>query len=319
MKRNKVLWLKYRAKSVYRKLYSKVAKHKIVTYKYAGKNVLPESDANTYLYNEILKNTNGLMVSRYGCNELAATIDYLRNNGQCIKNSIQSQMVSCAGFFPNDNQALLRFAEIMLESSREIDVLGIMFSPMEDYMINAHANQATLIRRRSLEPWKNEPKDGEKPWTYALKGKRVLVIHPFDLSIKKQYQRRTELFENPDILPEFELITFRAVQTIAGQKDERFHDWFEALEYMYDEAMKTDFDVALLGCGAYGLPLAAKLKKSGKIAIHIGGALQLLFGIKGKRWNTDPIVSKLYNEAWTSPMPSETPKANQVVENGCYW
>ena len=45
--------------------------------------------------------------------------------------------------------------------------------------------------------------------------------------------------------------------------------------------MKFDFDVALIGCGAYGFPLAAKLKTAGKQAIHLGGVLQALFGIKG--------------------------------------
>ena len=62
-------------------------------------------------------------------------------------------------------------------------------------------------------------------------------------------------------MPEFELKTLKAVQTIAGEKDERFSTWFEALEYMFEETMKIDFDIAIIGCGAYGMPLAAKLKK----------------------------------------------------------
>ena len=48
--------------------------------------------------------------------------------------------------------------------------------------------------------------------------------------------------------------------------------------------MEEIFDVAIIGCGAYGMPLAAMLKQAGKQAIHLGGATQLLFGIKGKRW-----------------------------------
>ena len=53
---------------------------------------------------------------------------------------------------------------------------------------------------------------------------------------------------------------------------------------MYTEAVKIDFDTAIIGCGAYGFPLAAKLKAAGKQAFHMGGATQLLFGIKGSRW-----------------------------------
>ena len=58
-----------------------------------------------------------------------------------------------------------------------------------------------------------------------------------------------------------------------------------ALNYMFDEAMKKNFDVAIIGCGAYGFPLAAKLKQAGKIVIHLGGATQLLFGIIGRPGN----------------------------------
>ena len=115
-------------------------------------------------------------------------------------------------------------------------------------------------------------------------GKKVLVIHPFEDSIKKQYEKnRTHIFERiydaDDILPEFELITLKAVQTLAGEHDSRFATWFEALNWMIEQCKKIEFDVAIIGCGAYGFPLAAELKRMGKTAIHLGGATQIVFGI----------------------------------------
>ena len=145
------------------------------------------------------------------------------------------------------------------------------------------------------------------------------MIHPFSETIQKQYLKRKYLFDNPQILPEFDLYVLKAVQTIADEKDDRFENWFEALDWMYEEAMKIDFDVALIGCGAYGMPLAALIKKAGKQAIHMGGVLQILFGIKGKRWNDDPVVSKLYNEYWVNPSKNETPVKAKNIEEGCYW
>ena len=56
-----------------------------------------------------------------------------------------------------------------------------------------------------------------------------------------------------------------------------------------------------------------------KQAIHMGGATQLLFGIKGGRWDTHPVISKLYNEHWVRPAASETPNSIQRVQGGCYW
>lgn len=77
------------------------------------------------------------------------------------------------------------------------------------------------------------------------------------------------------------MITLEAVQSLGGSNN-KFQSWFEALQWMEDEMDKTDYDICLIGCGAYGFPLAAHAKRKGKKAVHLGGALQLLFGIKGK-------------------------------------
>ena len=81
-----------------------------------------------------------------------------------------------------------------------------------------------------------------------------------------------------------------------------------------------DFDIAIIGCGAYGMPLAAHVKRIGKKAVHLGGQTQLLFGIKGKRWETghDKIKS-MFNEHWVYPSNDERPKNFISVESGAYW
>ena len=210
---------------------------------------------------------------------------------------------------------MARFAELMREATGQMDVMCIWFNLMEDYAVETYGKPEVITRLRALEPWYVE-----HPWTAALAGKKVLVIHPFKDTIQSQYEKREKLFDNPEYLPEFaDLQVIQAVQTIAGNRDERFRDWFEALDWMYDEAMKTDFDVAIIGCGAYGFPLAARLKQAGKQAIHMGGATQLLFGIMGSRWDTYPNILALNNEYWVRPSASETPKGVQNVENACYW
>lgn len=78
-----------------------------------------------------------------------------------------------------------------------------------------------------------------------------------------------------------------------------------------------NYDICLIGCGAYGFPLAAYIKRQGKQAIHVGGALQLLFGIKGRRW--DEMYQNVYNEYWVRPSKNETPQTSGNVEGGCYW
>ena len=51
----------------------------------------------------------------------------------------------------------------------------------------------------------------------------------------------------------------------------------------------------------------------------MGGPTQILFGIKGKRWDDHPVISKFYNEYWVIPNSIEKPQGANKVENGCYW
>ena len=229
-------------------------------------------------------------------------------------------MVNWSGFFPNTIDAGHRFHKILIKSVQNIDLLGVWFRRFENYYIHKYVpNNSKVTFLFDIEPWRS-PK---YPWTSALKGKKVLVIHPFSSTIERQYkEKRKDIFPDMEILPEFELHTLKAVQTIAGIKDERFKTWFDALQYMYDEAMKIDFDIAILGCGAYGMPLASMLKNAGKQAVHMGGVTQILFGIRGKRWEEMEdyrYIRDMINDAWVFPNEEDTPKNAAIVEGGCYW
>ena len=110
----------------------------------------------------------------------------------------------------------------------------------------------------------------------------------------------------------------KAIQSVAGEEC-NFENWFQALNHMKEQIDNIDFDIAIIGCGAYGFPLAAHVKRIGKQAIHMGGSTQLLFGIKGKRWEKHEFISSLFNENWVYPRLDETPKGYKRVEDGCYW
>ena len=120
------------------------------------------------------------------------------------------------------------------------------------------------------------------------------------------------------------------MQSLGGE-DNGFKGWFEALEWMKQEMDKEPYDIALIGCGAYGFPLAAHSKRTGHKAVHLGGALQLLFGIKGKRWENpnycknwhmnplDFYVKMMSNPYWVRPSLYAKPKSAEKVEDACYW
>jgi len=214
-----------------------------------------------------------------------------------------------SGFFPITFENMKKFHVRMFKDIKLIDILGC-WSP-EELFFKKYLTKAKKIPLVDLEPWYHS-----NPWSRALGGKKVLVIHPFESTIKSQYKKRDKLFADQNVLPKFTLKTLKAVQSLGGDSDE-FSDWFDALKSMEKKISSIDFDIAIIGCGAYGLPLAAHVKRMGKKAVHMGGATQLLFGIKGKRWEDSNF--KFINEHWVRPLEEEKPKNHKQVENSCYW
>ena len=51
----------------------------------------------------------------------------------------------------------------------------------------------------------------------------------------------------------------------------------------------------------------------------MGGALQIMFGIIGKRWENINDINRMFNEYWVRPLKVETPAKFIEVENGAYW
>ena len=227
-----------------------------------------------------------------------------------VDNETIESIMCFSGFFPKDMTLLRKFYELMLQDIQLIDVLGSWRK--EEVFFHRYFPNAKRIPLKGLEPYYHE-----SPWSLALKDKKVLVIHPFTESIQAQYQHRTQLFSE-EVLPAFELKVIRAIQSIAFEETQ-YRTWFEALESMKDKINALDFDIAIIGCGAYGLPLAAHVKRLGKQAIHLGGATQIMFGIKGKRWEDSPFFKHLFNEHWVYPLDSEKPQHHAKVEGGCYW
>lgn len=222
-----------------------------------------------------------------------------------------------AGFFPSDDYNMTRFACEQLEILKDVDVIALRSERYEIETVKKYLNHSDLVNISAI----SYPFFYNSPWTQCLKGKKVLVINPFDETIRSQYEKRELLFQNQDCLPEFNLITYKPVQGIGHSKKYlKYNTWFEALEDMKNDIKKIDFDIAIIGAGAYGMFLAQYCKSLGKKAVHVGGATQLLFGIGGKRWDNCG-VANYYNEHWTRPSQSETPEGVELFEHGtfAYW
>lgn len=280
---------------------------------------------------KVLTRGEPCLVSRFGSVEIDAVLrghDIAAKGGSVRKflrmlngrsgpfwwdNSIRRGLLRTAGVFPVDDDLLMRFSKRVLEDCRAIDILGT-WNARERFLWRHFFPHAKGVHLGGLDPFFQT-----NPWTRVLAGKRVLVVHSFTDTIRAQYQKRKLLFENPEMLPSFTLITYRSVMSYLGLKTP-YRDWFEALDKMCHDISKIDFDVAILGCGAYGMSIGAFIKsKLRKQAIHLGGVSQLLFGIKGGRWDAMSEYAALYNDNWTRPFDSERPALYKAHEGGAYW
>ena len=229
----------------------------------------------------------------------------------------EQELYQQAGVFPNTETTHARFCSVFGDYLRELDLCALWHNPGEFEITERFCPGAQWTDLTALEPYFCP----EAAWSAALGGKRVLVVHPFEHSIQAQHSRLKEIWRAvPGMFPDFELITLKSPY---GFSANTYVDWFAMLAWLKERmtalASNPGFDVALLGCGAAGVPLAVHAKRLGKIGIHTGGPTQLFFGIRGGRWDTRPEFQKFFNEAWVRPQPDETPKEAPKVDKGGYW
>lgn len=277
--------------------------------------VLPSKvtgEGASIIIEELLESSNPCMIARFGSAEIQGVINGVLPPpiNKCFQNRTYRHLIDNAGFFPADRKNVRKFAKLMISCMKQCDCLASW--RIEEMFFLKHLKKAKRIGLDTLGPVNDKE---HYSWYKVLEGKKVLVISPFAELIEYQYgHNRKCIWGNKDILPLYnKLETVKAVNSIGGNCD--YASWFKALEAMKEEIKSKDFDIALLGCGAYGFPLAAYIKSIGKKAVHIGGATQLIFGIKGKRWQNASYI----NEYWVSPRPEDRPKGFEKVEGGCYW
>lgn len=204
-----------------------------------------------------------------------------------------------------------------LEAALAADCLGFgRFAPGSLGISRVRASMGLAIVESSFyEPWKALDSD-ITPWTLSLEGLNVLVIHPFEKTIQKQFERREHIQGVKDIMPSFRLQTLSPPVTV--QPDKSGRSWASFSRDLEAQVLSRDFDVAIVGAGSYGLPLSHRIAQTGRKAIHMAGSTQLLFGIAGKRWESNPMVAHFMDSSWTKPLPADVAPGTERIEGGSY-
>ena len=276
-----------------------------------------------------LQRKEGLLVGRNGTIELETLLFklYTAKPAQEYPQGIRRQIELNAGIFPANQISLDRWVFMMVEAIRNCDVLVAgWYKPLEvqeSMLLENVKTNAPRIPLRSLEPYYVSP---EKRWTSFLKGQKVAVINAFAKTAVDQVQKREEIWPvaTDSLLPSdvewIPIPTGYAPALAQGRAEwpSDIQSWDVAVNAIVRQVVQSGARIALIGCGGLGMIVGSELKKRGVICIVLGGALQVLFGIKGNRWASHDVIHHFWNDAWVYPSTDETPSAAWMIENGCY-
>ncbi len=270
---------------------------------------------------DILSRGEPFSCGRIGATECVIAQEYCRmrlGTQETFSENAVRWLCNTSGFFTEqgrEEEDIGRYAKMTVDAMRNMDMHLIWRRSGESFLLRNYAKaEAKFVEKNIVHfPWRSQG----STWMNGLEGKKVLVVSPFSDSVRVQYGNRKDLFANENNLPEFELITYQSLQTQMGAS-RGFKNWFEAYRYMEEEILGIEFEVALLGCGAYGYPLTAAISRAGKQAVEMCSSIQLMFGIKGKRWEERDYITKWWNDAWIYPLETP-PEYYKEIEGGAYW
>jgi hypothetical protein len=268
-----------------------------------------------------LKNKIGLAIGKIGANELNFLwIYHNKITNKEMTDAYSFNLATGAGVYPNNYEYLVSFMKNNYESiMSQIDIYA-KWNQNKEFESNLVSSKNPFhlnVDLKSLEPYYFQ----ESLWTTLLANKKVVIISPFTDSIKTQYNNRNLIWKD-SFLPQFTPIYLQfplSYYLVAETNRSKYPKNSDELLSKFQRELDTlDFDIALIGAGVYGLPLAAHCKKLGKIGFHLGGATQILFGVKGMRWRNQNLEKANY-QYWIEPSKSETPEYKNLCEEGCYW
>jgi hypothetical protein len=266
--------------------------------------------------------TGGLLIGRFGTIEFDVLWEHA--NGKVIPKHMLSILERNAGVFGGNDDVVQWCVEYM-DAVKAADFMATgWYEPIkvrEQRLLTGFTGKQVALR--SLEPyyWNEDVR-----WSRVLKGK-VCVVSSFADTIMKQVRNdmNAGIWSKVDGKM-WDTIEWSAVRTgyapsLALGRASWSCDpswWKDCVDYVVEEVLQTGARTVIIGCGGLGMIIGGRLKAAGKICIVLGGATQVLFGIKGRRWETH-ILSKLWGPDWVWPAVDETPGGASDVERGCYW
>ena len=149
--------------------------------KYRGVPILSAGAGND-LARDLLESGQPFLFGRCGATEMRTAADYLHNGGRPFADRTRADIRNLSGVFPTDDAALERFCKLYIRTAQSAELLALWNVGAEREVIRG-CDATRFTELRALEPYYHA-----RPWSAALAGKRVLVVHPFRKTILSQYE-----------------------------------------------------------------------------------------------------------------------------------
>jgi hypothetical protein len=282
---------------------------------------MKKAEVDNLYIKDIINTNKPFFIGRIAGIELKVAYNIINSKGQNTSYDL-IELQNNAGIYTKDNNSLNIYVSKLITSYENCTVIAEWDTNGKVFAITGNGQQ--LIRDKTplipkIDAISLEPYYFKESWMSALRGKRILIVHPFVKTIKQQIKNIHSIFPDSDWFKDCDFDFIQPPITLAGNHNNK--DWQEHYILFIDSLnMCKDFDIALVSAGGYGMLISdyifTKLHKS---VLYIGGALQLFFGIIGKRWFENKEILKLVNDDWIRPNKDDKPVNFIQVENGCYW
>jgi hypothetical protein len=226
------------------------------------------------------------------------------------------------GVFPADPAFYRDFNRFYVPHLRNIDSLGVFYYPWELRIVRQYALPGKLVYYGDQQTNRYGAGTENECYLPYFRGRRILIVCPFAGILKERATK--EIFEGiyasvgkkqwfyPKSVDGLEF-----PYGFSAETQERYATAIDLFGDIASELEQRDFDVALIAAGGLAIPLASRVKSMGKVALDLGGHLQAIFGVLGKRHRNR---SWSRNE-WCIDMPERyrPPEADEVCDGGAYW
>jgi hypothetical protein len=256
-----------------------------------------------------------------------------------FESGLEYQCLSQQGIFPADNAFYRKYNSFYLDHMRNLDCLGICYYPGELELLRHYRIKNKLIGYPCQEPFLTL---GHRPHYFKrddlllsnqegngylkhFQGKKILLICPFANFLKARANKQT--FEAAWSKTGIKWFYPESVDALefpygfAADTRKRFETVLDLYASITKEIDGREFDIALIAAAGLAIPLASYIKKNrGKVVLDLGGILQVVFGVNGKRWLKWPSWREAYfNEHWVRVPDQYRPNETNVCDSGAYW